>query len=465
MDLQTLSGCLASLLAFSPFGGHSVTGIQLEALTPDQVDRAVQNAGHPAALISADFIILEANARYRALFTGIGEEAVGKHCFTVSHGYSRPCESMGEVCPLTDAHKSGRTAEAVHTHFTQRGRELENVVLHPVSSRNGQPETFLELLYPVDERFAVDCPLIGSSPPFRRMMDLIDRVAGADIPVLLAGESGTGKELIAAEIHRRSARAHRSFVPVDCSGLPETLFESEMFGHERGAFTGATHPKKGLVEEASGGTLFLDEIGDVPLSQQVKLLRLIETGLYRRVGSVELRKSDFRLICATHRDLRRMVEEGQFRRDLYHRIDAFPIESPTLRDRVEDLPLLARDLLKRIEPRRPRQLSDSALRVLEPFSFPGNVRQLLNILQRACLLSDSREILPEHLPQELLGPAAGSSSPGRQGAFDDQEVVPLAEMERRYLQSVLKNFRGERRELAERLGISERSLYRKLAAL
>jgi two-component system, NtrC family, response regulator HydG len=442
-----------------------MTGIQLEPLTPDQIDRAVQNASHPAALISPDFMILEANGRYTALFTGVGQEAVGRHCYTVSHGYSRPCEAMGEACPLAAAQKSGLPVEAVHTHFTQRGRELENVVIHPISSRNGQPEAFLELLYPADKRFAVDCPLIGSSPSFRRMMDLIDRVAGADIPVLLAGESGTGKELVAAEIHRRSARAQRSFVPVDCSGLPETLFESEMFGHERGAFTGATHPKKGLVEAAAGGTLFLDEIGDVPLSQQVKLLRLIETGLYRRVGSVELRKSDFRLICATHRDLRRMVEEGQFRRDLYHRIDAFPIETPPLRDRIEDLPLLARELLTRIAPHRPCRLSESALRVLEPYPFPGNVRQLLNILQRACLLSDSREILPEHLPKEILGPAAGSSSPVRNGGFDDSEVMPLAEMERRYLQSLLKNFHGERRELAERLGISERSLYRKLAAL
>lgn len=442
-----------------------MTGIQLEALTHDQVDRAVQNAHHPAALISSDFTILEANARYTALFTGIGEESVGRHCYTVSHGYTRPCESMSEVCPLAAARDKGHSAEAVHTHFTQRGPELENVIVHPIRARDGKPVAFLELLYPVDRRFSTECPLIGNSPPFRRMMDLIDRVAGVDITVLLVGESGTGKELVAAEIHRRSARAHRSFVPVDCSGLPETLFESEMFGHDRGAFTGATHPKKGLVEEASGGTLFLDEIGDVPLAQQVKLLRLIETGLYRHVGSVDLKKSDFRLICATHRDLRRMVEEGQFRRDLYHRIDAFPIETPPLRERIEDLPILARDLLTRIEPRRPRHLSESALRVLEPYPFPGNIRQLLNILQRACLLSDSREILPEHLPEELLGPAAGSSSTVRNRGFDDSEVMPLAEMERRYLQSVMKNFRGERRELAERLGISERSLYRKLAAL
>ncbi len=187
--------------------------------------------------------------------------------------------------------------------------------------------------------------MVGKSASFNRLLGLINRVAGHDVSVLLLGESGSGKELVAHAIHQASARHSSACVTVECSGLSESLFESELFGHEKGAFTGAVLKKKGLVEEAEGGTLFLDEIGDVPLSLQVKLLRLIETRTFRRVGGVEQKNSNFRLICATHKDLKSMVKKGLFREDLYYRISTFPIRLPTLRERRSDIPLLVETIL------------------------------------------------------------------------------------------------------------------------
>jgi DNA-binding NtrC family response regulator len=248
-------------------------------------------------------------------------------------------------------------------------------------------------------------------------------------------------------------------VVVECSGLTESLFESELFGHERGAFTGAYARKVGLVESADRGTLFLDEIGDVPLSLQVKLLRLLETGTYRRVGSVEPRQSNFRLITATHRDLNAMVGEGRFRRDLYYRISTFPIPLPALRERADDIPLLADSLLRRLSPARRVTLADETLALLRAYRFPGNIRELLNLLERALLLADGDEILPRHLPpvicDEWLLPVAAAMA-------SNDAILPLDEVERRYLQAAVSGFAGDRDELAEKLGISRRTLYRKL---
>ena len=216
---------------------------------------------------------------------------------------------------------------------------------------------------------------------------------------LLLGESGTGKELVAQAIHQQSGREHGPFVVVECSGLTESLFESELFGYEKGAFTGANRRKIGLVESASGGTLFLDEVGDIPLSLQVKLLRLLETGTFRRVGGVETLRADFRLIAATHRDLKGMVERGSFRRDLYYRLSVFPIHLPALRERRGDIVLLAETLLTRLAPGRAYVLGDEMRARLLAYDFPGNIRELRNIIERAILMADGGTLLPEHLPE------------------------------------------------------------------
>jgi DNA-binding NtrC family response regulator len=348
----------------------------------------------------------------------------------------------------------------LHVHHTELGEEHVDVELTPIHDELGNIRYFMESMTAV--KCASTSPqavgLVGRSMAFNAVIEMIQRVACSDVSVLLQGESGTGKELVAEALHRSSNRAKGPFVPVDCSGLPETLFESELFGHEKGAFTGALSRKTGLVEAAHGGTLFIDETGDIPLNLQTKLLRLIETGSYRRVGGVESLKANFRLVSATHRNLREMVEQGEFRRDLYYRISAFPLHLPALRDRLEDLPLLVDSLLKRFYPEITMHMSDEALECLQQYSFPGNIRELSNIVQRAALMSDGEVIRAEHLPKECQRETVNQ----KKACFT--ELISLKELERRYLQWASMHC-VNKAELAQRLGVSERTLYRKLEQL
>ena len=290
------------------------------------------------------------------------------------------------------------------------------------------------------------------------MLSLLNRAAPSDINVLLLGESGTGKELAAQYLHSHSARSNKPFVTVECSGLSEHLFESELFGHEKGAFTGAINKKPGLVEAANGGTLFLDEVGDIPLAMQVKLLRLIETGRYRSVGSIVEKQADFRLICATHQSLNEMVLSGLFRKDLYYRISPFPVNLPSLRERSEDIALIAKSLLSSIDNSRILTLSEDALNWLMNYDFPGNIRELRNLLERATLLCDGSTINVRHL-QSNDNHTTATDIP-----FDGHSIISLEQMEQLYLQKVNRFFSGDNRQLAKILGVSERTLYRKLQA-
>ena len=303
----------------------------------------------PAVVIGVDYRIAAANRAYREQYAS-GEDVVGRRCFEVSHRYSAPCDEAGETCPIALTRGSGKPGRALHVHFTSSGEQHEEVVTHPIPDAEGTIVSFLETIHPLEGAAARSGEegFVGRSPAFNRMLELATRVAPTELPVLLLGESGTGKERLAQALHAMSARAGGRLVPLDCTGITESLFESELFGHEKGAFTGASQRKTGLVETCDGGTLFLDEVGDIPMPLQVKLLRLIETRTFRRVGSTEPRKSDFRLICATHRDLAHMVEQGTFRRDLFHRLSVFPIRLPPLRDRREDLPLLIESALRRL---------------------------------------------------------------------------------------------------------------------
>ena len=238
-----------------------------------------------------------------------------------------------------------------------------------------------------------------------------------------------------------------------------------MFGHEKGAFTGAHTRKQGLVKAAQGGTLFLDEVGDIPLNLQVKLLRLLETGIYRRVGSVEPQAADFRLICATHRPLKKMVSGGEFRQDLYYRISTFPIFLPALRERRDDLPLLIESQLKRISPKRHLSMHPKALQILQSYEFPGNIRELRNILERASLLAEGYLILPEHLHEESIDEESMEFVEKTDSKPVSSIVMPLCEVERQYLQWVAQHFEGDNKTLAKELGVSERTLYRKRRTL
>jgi transcriptional regulator with PAS, ATPase and Fis domain len=416
----------------------------------------------PAIALDLDYRILAANRAYRDLYGG-GKDHTGRHCYEVSHGYRVPCHEAGESCPLRGCLASGHPQRALHVHHTPRGDEHVDVEIRPIHGQAGDIRYVVEVLRQsrIASTLPVEDRLVGRCDAFNRLIALVHRVAPSDASVVLLGESGTGKELVAQAIHAASPRAKHRFVPVECTGLTESLFESELFGHEKGAFTGAHARKAGLVAAARGGTLFLDEIGDIPLSLQVKLLRLLETGTYRRVGSTEPEQADFRLVCATHQPLQTMMEEGAFRKDLYYRINTFPIRVPALRERQADLPLLVDTLLKRLDLRSKLSLSNDALECLRSYDYPGNIRELRNILERASLMVDGSTILRCHLPEECR--CGGEGVPDRDARADD--VVALEEVERRYLRQVIARFAGDKRQLANRLGVSERTLYRKIRAL
>lgn len=424
---------------------------------PAEILDLLESLPQPRMLVDIDYRILAANAAFLAKF-GDGRGVLGRTCYEVSHHFDRPCNQCGESCPRQAALATGSPSRVLHLHHTPRGEEHVDVELIPLRDAQGQIRYFVETMTLLGEggEHPGALGMVGRSPPFKRMLELISRAAPAMTPVLLLGESGTGKELAALALHRLSPRRDKPFVPVDCSGLTETLFESELFGHEKGAFTGANQRKIGLVEAAGGGTLFLDEVGDIPLALQVKLLRLLETGTYRRVGGIEALAADFRLVAATHRDLKAMVEEGTFRRDLYYRIAAFPIHLPALRERREDLPLLVEALLARLAGGRRMRLSPQSLAILETYDFPGNIRELRNILERAVLLTDAGVIQPEALPPEL----GNGQDPSK--SVEPDPILPLKQAERRYVRWALGRVNGDKNRLARLLGISERTLYRKL---
>ncbi len=421
---------------------------------PGELLALLESLPEPRILVDPDYRILSANAAYRHTF-GNPDSILGRTCYEISHHYDKPCDQCGESCPRQTATRTRQASRVLHLHHTPRGQEYVDVELVPIHDGAGRLTYFVETMRFLHESGNTPGALgmVGHSAAFTRMLDLINRVAPAMTPVLLLGESGTGKELAAQAVHDLSPRREKPFVPVDCSGMTESLFESELFGYEKGAFTGAGQRKTGLVEAAAGGTLFLDELGDIPLHLQVKLLRLLETGTYRRVGGVEILRADFRVVAATHRDLVAMVEAGEFRRDLYYRLATFPIHLPALRERRDDLPLLVQHLLTRLAPDRPLRLDAESLQRLMEYPFPGNIRELRNLLERAMLMADG----------DLLSVTDDLDTCCTSTAPKALSILPLDQAERRYVRDALQQLGGDRKELARRLGISERTLYRKLA--
>ncbi len=301
--------------------------------------------------------------------------------------------------------------------------------------------------------------LIGQSESMNQVHNLISKVAPTNSTVLVLGETGTGKELVARAVHAQSLRAEMPFVAVNCGALPETLIESELFGHRRGAFTGADDSRVGLFEVANGGTLFLDEIGELPKSLQAKLLRFLESGEIRRVGENESIVVDVRVICATHRNLAEMVAEGEFREDLMFRINTFEINLPPLRARLGDLPELAEHLVKRFTKGRDAPgglVSAEFLQTLAKHTWPGNVRELANVIEHASILADALPLTPRDLPGNFA--ARGSSA----GSVATLGPMSLREMEMQAIEQSLKRHEGNKPAAAEELGISLKTLYNKL---
>jgi two-component system response regulator HydG len=441
---------------------------------PPELVSYLESLPEPHILFDRHYRILAANAAYRSQFSPQAS-VIGRTCYEVSHRYAVPCDQAGEHCPLARSRESGQRERVLHLHHTPRGEAYVNVELVPLRDAAGEQVYYVEKMEALRGAHGEPAAegLIGRAPAFRQMLSLVARVGPSQASVLLLGESGTGKELVARAVHEASPRASRPLVVADCASLPETLFESELFGHERGAFTGAATARPGLVEAAGGGTLFLDEVGDIPLPMQVKLLRLLESGTYRRVGSTELRRADVRLIAATHRDLRAMVREGRFREDLYYRLSTFPIRLPPLRERAEDIPMLSVALLTRVAPQRRLALSRDALAALADHPFPGNVRELRNVLERAALLADGVTIERIHLESALTADATPAPGPGaardpaatRPEAAGPPEGRSLSDVARDTLRAQLARHHGSRAALARQLGISERTLYRRLKDL
>ncbi len=305
--------------------------------------------------------------------------------------------------------------------------------------------------------------LIGRTPAMLRVKKLIEKIAPTDSSVLILGETGTGKELVARRVHDLSQRKQMPFVAVNCGALPENLVESELFGHRKGAFTGADTPRKGLLEVANGGTLFLDELGELDKSMQVKMLRFLESGEVRRVGENEAFHVDVRVICATNRDLSEMVEQGSFREDLFFRVNTFEIHLPALRERKDDIPELAQALIARHMKRREVPaglLAPETLTVLKNHEWTGNIRELANALEHAVILSDGQTIRPEDLPDGIGHPARDRSEPASipmRGAGKT-----LREMEMEIIYQALDKNQGDKPKTAAELGIALKTLYNKL---
>jgi two-component system response regulator PilR (NtrC family) len=307
--------------------------------------------------------------------------------------------------------------------------------------------------------------IIGRSSPMLAVFDLVESVARTGSTVLITGESGTGKELVARALHRQSLRRDRPFVAINCGALTETLLESELFGHVKGAFTGADTAKKGLIEGAEGGTIFLDEIGETTPMMQVKLLRVLQERTFRRVGGLEEIEADIRVVAATNQDLPRMVAEGRFREDLYYRINVIPIQLPPLRDRREDIPLIASHFLAKYRQEMGKAIetiSGEAMDRLTAYHWPGNIRELENVIERAVALERTPTVLSESLPAQLREAAAGGGRPAAgdvaalpEVGFDLEQHVQG--VERRYLAQALERAGGVQVRAAELLGMSFRS--------
>lgn len=306
---------------------------------------------------------------------------------------------------------------------------------------------------------SLDAHFVGSGPWFEELRRFIVKVAASDSAVLIRGETGTGKELLAQAIHRQSARAPQPFVAVDCAALQESLLQSELFGHEKGAFTGAVKQKYGLFEVADGGTIFLDEVGDLSPSVQARLLRALETSSFRRLGGTREIKVNVRLLAATNRNLERMTASEQFRWDLFYRLNTIHVELPPLRERQDDIASLAEHFIARWNARHQtrKSIASKAMACLRAYRWPGNVRELRHVVERALVLADGNTVGIADLPPEVHAVPSLTTSA--------THALPLAELERRHISRVLHDVSGHRARAAEILGISERTLYRKLGEL
>jgi PAS domain S-box-containing protein len=444
---------------------------------PESLQSMLDIYQQPFVLVDRHFTIVASNKAYADQYNLTPEEIIGCKCHKISHHSDVPCTEIGEDCPHRRMFKSGEVEEALHVHTRPDGsKDCVEIKAHPIRGDDGKILYMGEHLRSIETHDMLQKnEMIGRSEPFLKSVSEANVLAPSNLPVLITGESGVGKEKFAAYIHKRSLRVSGPFITLDCCGLSETLFESELFGHEAGSFTGAQKRKKGLFEIADSGTLFLDEIGEISLTLQAKLLRVIETGEYRRVGGNETLKADVRIVSATNRNLPDMVDEGTFRRDLYHRLAGHTVALPPLRQRKSDITQLICHFMHGMDRQAPP--TGEALRLLEQYNYPGNIRELKYIIELAALKAVDGHIHPEHLPEQMRNQRISTSdefekneqpSGNEQGESrrpsslrrDSDAVILGLETDR--VLDMLQACRGNRRAAARELGISERKLYRLL---
>jgi PAS domain S-box-containing protein len=458
-------------------------------------------------VIGRDFSVVSVNKAYEKTFQVRREDLEGKKCHEILHHRDRPCFEMGEDCPYAQCFMTEQACSCLHTHYDQQGRtRWVRITLYPLRADDGSlyvGEMMEEIAARDDTERDTDERPVGTSKAFLRTIEQLEQAARSDAPVLLIGETGTGKELAASFIHRYSQRSEQPFIALDCTVVTESLFESEVFGHERGAFTGSAGAKEGLFEIADGGTLFIDEIGEATLNMQAKLLRVLELGEFRRVGGNKTLAANARIVCATNRMLWERVKGGDFREDLYYRIACFCIRIPSLRERLDDIPVICDEILGRITKKTGRvyRLTDEALEYLCGYNFPGNIRELRNILQVAVAHSEDSpgglitgEKISHYLRMrdEFHAPTSYDTArtthtqdfqrlngleertvqapdmplygePQQQVVEPGNEDLPsLKGVEAQHIAELLRLYRGNRKKVAHAMGVSERTLYRKL---
>lgn len=443
---------------------------------PQTVQSLLDIYQHPFVLVDRNFNIVASNKAYADQYDLEPEQLIGCKCHKISHHSDKPCTEVGEDCPHRRMFNSGQIEEALHVHTRPDGsKDCVEIKAHPIFDDDGEILYMGEHLRPIETRDMLDKhELVGSSEPFLDAVREACLLAPSNLPVLISGESGVGKEKFAAYIHKRSLRTDGPFITLDCCGLNETLFESELFGHEAGSFTGAQKQKKGLFEIADKGTLFLDEIGEISMTLQAKLLRVIETGEYRRVGSNQTRNADVRIISATNRNLPDMVDDNTFRRDLYHRLAGHTVSLPPLRKRKDDIPQLLCFFMQNMD-KKATPVGDT-LRLLQQYQYPGNIRELKYIVELAALKAVDGHIYPEHLPDAvrlqrnerqipLQEIPTESNEPDEEqddkGLRRESDRVVMGQDTKSVLET-LNACRGSRRAAARELGISERKMYRLL---
>ena len=440
---------------------------------PINLQSIIDASDNGFVVIDKDYNIVAANQSYCRSYGTDSEAIVGHKCHQVSHHSDVPCHLNGEDCPHKKVFETKQPHQVLHIHYdTDNQEEHVRIKGSPIYSTEG--ELYLgEAVFPIAKSEDLTYQkqrMLGTSPAFLACIEEMSGAATSDAPILLNGESGVGKELAANFIHNKSNRKANPFISIDCAAISEGIFESELFGHERGAFTGCVGSRNDLIQSAEKGTLFLDEIGEVPLALQGRLLRALETGYYRRLGGREDLFADIRIICSTHNNLRKMVEDGTFRADLYYRIAGFSITIPPLRERRNDIQPLIKAILVKTTTNggSAGRIADEALEVLQSYDFPGNIRELHNILLKAVAISTNGLVTVDLLQLNnfasiYINPLADRPQYSREKKSNSPCTNrSLSEIEATHIESLLHQHDGHRAKVADELCISERTLYRKL---